>query len=300
MESKVIMNVFHHAAWGEPIAIYFFLIGISEGAYVISTLGWVFGIERYKPVSLFASIFSIIALLIVPPFLIADLGKPLRFFYLLLPGYWHGTSPMAWGGISLMLYTTFMCVYAVFVYKQNKKWARVSGLLAVTFAATTCWYTGVVIQLNPARGLNHTATASLLFFAGAFISGTAMLIILFWIKNLIKFGEKVGDELIIELGKVMMVGIAFEILLTFNEYLQLTYGTDDEFVYLKYILLGVMGTYYFWLNVVALVASFIILAVTPLRKRVGGVILASTLVVAAILGMRHWWVYGGQYLQTFF
>jgi len=138
------------------------------------------------------------------------------------------------------------------------------------------------------------------FFAGAFISGTAMLIILFWIKNLIKFGEKVGDELIIELGKVMMVGIAFEILLTFNEYLQLTYGTDDEFVYLKYILLGVMGTYYFWLNVVALVASFIILAVTPLRKRVGGVILASTLVVAAILGMRHWWVYGGQYLQTFF
>lgn len=300
MESKVIMNVFHHATWGEPIAIYFFLMGVSAGAHVISAFGWVFGIKRYKPIGLFANIFSIIVLLIIPPFLIADLGKPFRFFYLFLPGYWHGSSPMSWGSIFLILYTSFMTTYAVFIYKNNEKWARVFGLLAMTFAASTHWYTGVVIQLNPTRGLNHTATAPLLFLTGAFISGTAMLIILFWLKNLLKFGERVGDELIIELGKVMMFGIAFEMLLTFNEYLQLTYGTDDEFIYLKDILFGVMQTYYYWLNVVALVASFIILAFTPLRKTVGGVMLACFLVIAAIWGMRHWWVYGGQYLQTFF
>ncbi|MBI5683194.1 MAG: polysulfide reductase NrfD [Deltaproteobacteria bacterium] len=300
MESQVIMNVFHHATWGEPIAIYFFLMGVSAGAHVISAFGWVFGINRYKPIGLFANIFSIIVLLIIPPFLIADLGKPFRFFYLLLPGYWHGTAPMSWGTIFLILYTTFMVIYAIFIYKHNAKWARVFGLLAMTFAASTHWYTGVVIQLNPTRGLNHTATASLLFLTGAFISGTGMLIVLFWLKNLVRFGKPVDNELIIELGKVMMFGIAFEILLTFNEYLQLTYGTDDEFVYLKYILLGVMRTYYFWLNVVALVASFIILAFTPFRKTVGGVLLACFLVIAAIWGMRHWWVYGGQYLQTFF
>ncbi len=70
MESQVIMNAFHHATWGEAIAIYFFLMGVSAGAHVISAFGWVFGIKRYKPIGLFANIFSIIVLFIIPPFLI--------------------------------------------------------------------------------------------------------------------------------------------------------------------------------------------------------------------------------------
>ena len=74
MESTVIMNAFHHATWGEPIAIYFFLLGISIGAFILSAFGWVFHIDKYKPIGLISSIIALGILLVVPPFfLITDL-----------------------------------------------------------------------------------------------------------------------------------------------------------------------------------------------------------------------------------
>jgi len=101
-ESVVISNAFHHVAWGTPITIYFWLVGASAGSFVISSFGWVFGIKRYKPLALVASIQAIVMLLIVPILLIWDLGKPWRFFYLLLPAYWHNTAPMAWGSLLIL------------------------------------------------------------------------------------------------------------------------------------------------------------------------------------------------------
>ncbi|HBO84359.1 MAG TPA: hypothetical protein DD641_05195 [Deltaproteobacteria bacterium] len=297
METQVIMNAFHHVTWGEGIAIYFFLLGISIGVCVVSTFGWVFGIARYKQVGLLSSIFAIIVLLIIPPFLIADLGKPFRFFYLFMPGYWHATSPMSWGGAFLTFYMTFMAIYAWFIYKNNPKWAKVFGLLTLIFAISLRWYTSVVMQLNPARGLNHTALAPLVFFASAFISGTAVLAIIFWLKNLLKLGDRIDDSVIIELGRIMVYGMTFEIFFAFSEYMQMVYGTEEEFVNLKYILLGVMKTNYF---LVGLVVSFVIMTFTPIRKTVGGVVFASILVLIAVWGIIHSWVYGGQYLQTFF
>ena len=78
-ESVIISNVFHHVAWGTTIAVYFWLVGASAGSFVISSFGWVFGIKRYKPLALTASVTAIIMLMMVPILLIWDLGKPLRF-----------------------------------------------------------------------------------------------------------------------------------------------------------------------------------------------------------------------------
>ena len=98
-ESVITFNVFHHVAWGTTIAVYFWLVGASAGSFVISSFGWVFGIKRYKPLALTASVSAIILLLLVPILLIWDLGKPLRFPYLMLPSYWHATGPMSWGSV---------------------------------------------------------------------------------------------------------------------------------------------------------------------------------------------------------
>ena len=298
MESQVIMNAFHHAMWGEQIAVYFFLLGVSAGAHVISAFGWVFGIERFKPTGLLSNLTAIAILSFVPPLLIADLGQPSKFFHLFTG--WHYTAPMAWGTIFLMVYYTMLVVYSIFIYLKDERWAKVFGLLAMTFAVSTHWYTGVVMMLNPGRELNHTALAPILFLTGAFISGTATTIIVFWFKNLMKWGEPIPDALLVELGRVMLVGVAFEMLQMLNEFLQATYGSAAEYLYHEAILMGLMKTYYFWFNVVALVTAFLILLISPWRRTVGGAVTASFLVVLAIWGMRHWWVYGGQFLQTFY
>ncbi len=55
-DSVVTMNVFHHVAWGTTISVYFWLVGASAGSFVISSFGWVFGIKRYKPLTMTASV----------------------------------------------------------------------------------------------------------------------------------------------------------------------------------------------------------------------------------------------------
>ena len=301
MESVVTQNVFHHVAWGTTISVYFWLVGASAGSFVISSFGWVFGIKRYKPLALTASAMAIILLLLVPILLIWDLGKPVRFIYLLLPGYWHATGPMSWGSVLIMTYPMAMIVYSWFVIRNNQKWARIVGIVSIVLALSTHWYTGVVMELNPGRFLNHTALAPLLFLTGAFISGIGALILVLWIRDMFVRPEKrIQWSLIQEMAQYMMYGIVFDAFLLFLEFMQAVYGSENLVMAHEEVLMGVFRFSYLWLEtVIGLVIPFVIL-VSPLKKFKAAVILASLLVAVGVYGMRIWWVMGGQYLQTFY
>jgi Ni/Fe-hydrogenase subunit HybB-like protein len=300
-ESVVTFNVFHHVAWGTAISVYFWLVGASAGSFVISSFGWVFGIKRYKPLALTASVTAIVMLLIVPVLLTWDLGKPVRFIYLLIPGYWHATGPMAWGTVLICSYPMAMAVYTYFVIKNDAFWARATGIIAIILALSTHWYTGVVMELNPGRFLNHTALAPLLFLTGAFISGIGLLVLILAIQNMLSAAAKRIDwELFIEMAQYMMYGIVFDAFLLFLEFMQSTYGSSHLVLGHDKVLMGVFKFPYFWLEIViGLIIPFIIL-VSPLKRNIFAVIVASFLVCIGVYGMRVWWVMGGQYLQSFY
>lgn len=299
-ESVITYNVFHHVAWGTPISIYFWLVGASAGSFVISSFGWVFGIKRYKPLALTASLQAIILLMIVPVLLIWDLGKPVRFIYLMLPGYWHSTGPMAWGSLLIFSYPVSMIVYTYFVLKNNQFLAKAFGIVAIVLALSTHWYTGVVMELNPGRYMNHTALAPILFLTGAFISGIGMLILILWVQNMVVEAKKRIDwSLIEEMAQYMMYGIVFDCFLLFLEFMQTLYGNRSEMISHE-LLLGVFRFPYLWLEIIMGLLIPLFILVSPLKKLKYGVILASFLVAIGVYGMRVWWVMGGQYMQTFY
>jgi dimethyl sulfoxide reductase membrane subunit len=300
-ESVVTFNVFHHVAWGTTISVYFWLVGASAGSFVISSFGWVFGIKRYKPLALTASVTAISMLLLVPILLTWDLGKPVRFIYLLIPGFWHATGPMAWGTVLICTYPMAMMVYTYFVIKNDVFWARTTGILAIVLALSTHWYTGVVMELNPGRFLNHTALAPLLFLTGAFISGIGLLVLILTVQNwFVSAAKKIEWTLLIEMAQYMMYGLAFDAFLLFLEFMQSTYGSSNVVLGHDEVLMGVFKFPYFWLEIIiGLVIPFTIL-VSPLRKNIYAVVFASFTVCIGVYGMRVWWVMGGQYLQSFY
>lgn len=300
-EITITQSVFHHIAWGTSISIYFWLVGASAGSFVISSFGWVFGIKRFKPLAMTASVTAIFMLLLVPILLIWDLGKPVRFIYLLLPSYWHATGPMSWGTVLILTYPMAMIVYTFFVLRNNERWAKVFGIVAIVLALSTHWYTGVVMELNPGRFLNHTALAPLLFLTGAFISGIGLLILILWVQNMIVAAEKrIEWTLIREMGQYMMYGLVFDAFLLFLELLQSLYGSSSAVLAHDAVLMGVFRFPYLWMEIIiGLVIPFFIL-VTPLKKHKALLILAAYMVCFGVYGMRIWWVMGGQYLQTFY
>ncbi|MBF0184774.1 MAG: polysulfide reductase NrfD [Magnetococcales bacterium] len=300
-ESIVTYNAFHHVAWGTTISVYFWLVGASAGSFVISSFGWVFGIKRYKPLTMTASVTAIIMLLLVPFLLTWDLGKPVRFIYLLIPGYWHSTGPMAWGTLLICLYPMSMMVYSYFVIKSNQTFAKVFGIVAIVLALSTHWYTGVVMELNPGRFLNHTALAPLLFLTGAFISGIGLMNVIVWIRNMLLPEEKRFDwTLVYEMAQFMMYGIVFDIFLLFLDFMQTIYGSQNEVIGHGVVLMQVFRFPYLWLEMVIGLFIPLIILVTPLKRTKAGAIVASLLVAVGVYGMRIWWVMGGQYLQSFY
>jgi len=300
MEGQVIANAFHHAYWGFPIATYFWLVGASAGSFVISTLGWVFGVKKYKPTAFFASNMAILLLFIVPVILIIDLGKPFRFFHLLmLPSFSHWSAPMIWGSCFILSYPVGMLFYSYFVYKKNEKWARILGILAVVLALCTHWYTGVVLQLNPSRVPNHASVAPILFLTGAYVSGIGLLNISLWLRNrFVGPDSQVTTGLMADMARLMLYGIVFDLFLLWNEFLHMTYGLGEEHTMLYDVLLGVFRWPYFYLEIVwGLVFPLIILIIPRLNRQLFWVLLASFMCATGVYGMRIWWVMASFYYQ---
>ena len=85
-------DVFHHIApfvgftypnetevpWSELIVIYPYITGLVAGAFVVSSLHHVFGMERFAPISKFALLTSLCFMFFAPTPLLFHLGQPTR------------------------------------------------------------------------------------------------------------------------------------------------------------------------------------------------------------------------------
>ena len=302
MEREIVANAFHHAYWGVPIAAYYWMAGISEGIFLFASLGWGFGIKQFKPVSFFLATVSFLLISVVQVLLVFDLGKVEKAvnMFPVITGYWHETSPLAWGVILVALYSVGTLLYAIAVYAEKEKLARIIGPITFVLAGGLCWYTGVTMELNPSRHPNHSSMAPLLFFVGANLSGIGGVIVIVWIRDLfLKSVTNVDRERITIMGQVLLIGIVFDLFLIFSEMMQMTYGTEDEYHTLqivKTVFIGPLPMYYMGMG---LVLPLIIL-VSPLGKKRGGLVLSGALVVAGMFGMRLGWVLVAQFSQSFF
>ncbi len=92
------------------IAMYFFIGGVSAGAYFIGSLVELLGYDKHRDVSRIAYYIAFPLICITPVLLIADLGRPLRFWHLFFsPGagmpYMNNTSPLSVGTWALLIFS---------------------------------------------------------------------------------------------------------------------------------------------------------------------------------------------------
>lgn len=113
----VIYNVAHEPPLGLPIAIYFYLTGLSAGSFILSTLAYGFGLARFKSVGKVGVVAAVLLLVLAPLNLIADLGQPLRAWHLF--PYLSFTSPITYGSFLLTLYPLNCLVYGFFMFRGD-------------------------------------------------------------------------------------------------------------------------------------------------------------------------------------
>lgn len=173
--------------WTWWILFYFVFAGLAGGSYVIATLLRLSGDPRDEPAARTGFYVSLIATLICPILLTADLGASwIRFWHMLIdvtPGdtglnfkYW---SPMSVGAWALLVFGFFAVVSAIDARIRiipmflNRVFNVVGALLGLFLAS----YTGVLLSVSNQPVWSDTWVLGGLFLASG-LSGSAALMAL--------------------------------------------------------------------------------------------------------------------------
>jgi len=103
--------------WSIQIVMYPFMTGLVAGAFVLSSLYHVFGVERLRGIARFALVFSFALLPAAPLPLLLHLQQPQRNAYVLMTP--HFTSAIAAFGIVFMTYGAIVASELWFVYRRH-------------------------------------------------------------------------------------------------------------------------------------------------------------------------------------
>ena len=217
------------------VAMYFFIGGVSAGAYFIGTLAELFGGARYREISRTGFYIAFPLILLTPPLLIADLGRPERFWHLLFHAksgfpYINLQSPLSVGSWALLLFgaMTFLSFldnlvsegklqsapFAKAYSRIPRKWYAVVGSVAGFFVAG---YTGVILNVTsrPFWAATDPLVGALFVASGASTGAAAIYLVMARRKQLAdpelpgfdlfdRFAKLL--ELVLAVGMVVLAG----------------------------------------------------------------------------------------------
>ena len=290
----ILYNVRHQEAAGILIAVYFYMTGISAGSFIVSTLAYVFGQTKFKPIGKIAVILATVVLIVAPMALLIHVGRPFRawrLFYNI-----NFTSPISWGSFLLTLYPINCIIYGYFIFKNNPKMTKLFGMIGIPLAVAVHGYCGFILGFAKARHLWNTALMPILFLVSAIVSGVALVIFVVYIKDKFFSKEgKVNEALIFGLAKLMGGFLLLDLVLVLSDVLILVAGSEDAIKVGWLLLTGKFAIPFLGIeNGLGKVVPAILIFSTRLTT-INRLVLSSFLVLFGILFMRLIVVFAGEY-----
>lgn len=282
-------------AFGLSIAIYFYLTGLSAGSFIISTLAYGFGFEKYKPVGKVGVVLATLLLVAAPMFLLLHSGRPLRAWHLFV--YIHGTSPISWGSFLLTLYPLNCIVYGYFMFRGNARLTKTFGLIGIPLALMVHGYTGFILSFAKAHVLWRSSMMPILFLTSAMVSGVAMMILVTIIKDRF-FSEKgeVNTEVVFGLGKMLLWLLVFDLFLSLSDLGVHYFGERESMETARLFLFGAFAPLFLGVETLLGKVAPLVLVSSPRTRNVAVLGAASVLVMVGIFVMRCNVVLGGEHI----
>lgn len=191
-----------HWAW-YYIALYFFIAGTAAGVYFIGSMEELFGGEKQREISRAAFYIAFPLLLLVPIPLIADLGRPERFWHLFFyvkegTPYINLQSPMSVGSWALLLFSGFALLsfvdnlvaekriaFAPFGHLYNRVPRKLYALFGSAAGFFIAGYTGVLLNVTaiPFWAATSPLMGPLFIASGASTGAAAITLFMIWRKT---------------------------------------------------------------------------------------------------------------------
>lgn len=174
--------ILQQPTWKHEIAAYFYLGGVSSGAYLLGGLAEAAGGDRYRTLARTAHYVSFATMLPCPALLIADLGKRGRFHHMLR--IFKPSSPMNLGAWALTAHGAMATLTAMRALAGEGKLPllgpavsllpeRALAVGGLPSALTLGGYTGVLLGTSSVPVWFKSPLLGALFMASAMSTGTA-------------------------------------------------------------------------------------------------------------------------------
>lgn len=302
----------NYFSWGIYIINFVFFIGISMAGSLISAVLRLTGVEWRHPITRLAETVTVVALLIAGVMIVADMGRPDRFYFLFLHGRWQ--SPILWDVLSLTTYLTgsILFLYAscvpdlALLRDQGERFApwrrRLYKALALGWRGTERQSARLrratktmSIVIIPVAVSIHTVTAWLFgmtlrpgwhstiigpdFVAGALYSGIAAVITLMWIvRQTFGLGHYLETAHFRRLAWLLFVLCATYAYFILNEHMGGGYTGEASEEKLLFSLFHGAYAVKFWTMITIGILVPGALLLLPVTRNLGGIVAASVLV----------------------
>ena len=323
----------YHVPWSLMIVLYPYITGLVAGAFVVSSLYHLFGIESLKPIARFSLAASLAFLLFAPLPLLLHLGHPERCLNVVITP--NPSSAMAGFGF---LYTFYLLVlifeiwlifrkdivmYARqsrgikrFFYKTlalytydisdkalalDKKLIQVFAAIGLPAACGLHGYVGFIFGALKSNPWWSTPLMPIIFLFSAVVSGIAALIILYqafmWAKDM-EIDRPCLETLVRWLWLFMILAVTLESL----EIVTLAYEGAEEWEIIRQLLTTKLAFSFLAVQVIGgslipfLLLMWLVLMNKYLRKEalIVGSLFAAGLLLIQVFSMRWNVVVGGQ------
>jgi len=285
IEGHHVLGTSNVIPWGMPIIITIYLIGLSAGSLILSSLTYVFRKEEYRPISRMAVFLAIVLIFGAMLGIALDLGRPEKSWRLFMFFVLNNMRSMfAVNGILYGGYFIIGLVYLGFIFSEKSKFTRVMGIIAIFWAALVHMGTGAIFGFIAARPIFYSPIKPFEFLAAAMVSGLALLIIA--VVSVFKFAKREFDRnIIFSLSKFLFTLIIVLLILVGVDKLTHLYSPHREPT--LWLMTGPFSWIFWGLQVGCGYILPILLLIHPRSKRtIKGVMGASFLVVMGIFGER--------------
>ncbi len=319
MEGMSSTNLSNQVPWGGWVAFYIYFIGLSAGSFLLSTLIYGFGMDKFEKIGRAALLSAIICMMTGILFISLDIGRPDHIMNAVI--YWNVTSTMAWEIHFYIVYLILLLVELYFAmrsdlvtlsqtdsfkgkiakllvfkkkeftdedHKHDKKLMKVLGIIGIPLAILGVHGgTGSIFAVAKAQPYLNSALFPLIFIVSALVSGTALSIAIYVIKCKVK-KEEIDRSMVRSLGSMLALFLGIEIIMVWYEFLVGFYGLEHEEMGTIKLIMTSSYSWTFWILQMgfALVIPLILLVIKKTKESINWVLASSIIVLIGVVGVR--------------
>ncbi|WP_417143075.1 NrfD/PsrC family molybdoenzyme membrane anchor subunit [Raoultibacter massiliensis] len=280
-------------SWGLYITCFMFLVGLSAGGLIISSVPRAFGMKGFGGISKVAVWTSICCTVLAIGFVVVDLGQPLRLWELF--AYSNLGSPLMWDIAVISIYLVLSVVYLWATLraeagKVSERALRVVSVVALVTAVLVHSVTAWIFGLQQAHEFWHTALLAPWFVSSALVCGTALVLIVVVALRRAGYME-LAQENVVKMAKMLGAFVMVDLYFFGCDLLTSAFPGGSGAEVVGMLVSGPLAPF-FWVEVIGCALAAVVCFVPRLRTN-PLLVVASLLAIVGIFCKRVQLLVGG-------